>query len=509
MNMRRNLLLILFALLQLGIYAIDNKALQPADDNKYPIAIPDRSIFHIDDSLLQITCPSACIKPTSRPAIKGVFSHNQRIHFTPNNSNCPYYLIIAENNLYNSLSSEIRTYAEDAHAVFGYGVYVETVQYPTPEDVKSLIVSYSNNLRGTLFIGDVGESMYEVPNDYDSCGYRKWPCDLYYMDLDGVWTDSDSNGIYDGHTGNVAPEIFLGRLSSYGLSSYGNEEELIRRQLQKSHNYWWKTSYHTQQTTLNYINQDWNTLFASSIVRDVFSTLTITDVRYGISPNFSPNDYLSKISSNTYGFTHLAAHSSPIFHNFDNGNIYNYNIHIINSNNYAYSLYCCSACNWLGGNASGYLGGAYLFNNGKTMAVVGTTKTGGMFSNSISYFYPHLATMNLGEAFRQWWNCWGNNHPNLIKYWIYGMTILGDPIIDFRYNVSDLCVSNLSLTTFPSNNTSNLVLFRAGNKITVSDNFVIPQGVHVIFDAPQVEFDGTFHCPLGASFETRSEGCEL
>lgn len=497
--------------MQLGIYAIDNKALQPADDNKYPIAIPDGSIFHIDDSLLQITCPSACIKPTSRPATKGVFSHSQRIHFTPNNSNCPYYLIIAENSLYNSLSNEIRTYAEDAHAIFGYGVYVETIQNPTPEDVKSLIVNYSNNLRGTLFIGDIGESMYEVPNDYDSCGYRNWPCDLYYMDLDGVWTDSDSNGIYDGHTGYVAPEIFLGRLSTYGLSSYGTEEVLIRRQLQKSHNYWWKTSYHAQQTTLNYIDKDWEKLcFKADTIKTVFSTQWITDIRNdSISNIFSVSDYLYRINSTTYGFTHLAAHSTPFDHQFTNGYIFNYQIKDICSNNYAYSLFCCSACNWLGASTDGYLGGAYLFNNGKTMAVVGTTKTGGMFSNSTPYFYPHFANNNLGDSFLLWWNCWGNDHPDLIKYWIYGMTILGDPIIDFRYKVSDICVNNLSLTTFPSNNTSNLVLFRAGNKITVSGNFVIPQGVHVIFDAPQVIFDSTFTCPLGASFETRSEGCEL
>lgn len=511
--MRKSLLLILFALMQLGIYAIDNKALQPADDNKYPIAIPDGSIFHIDDSLLQITCPSACIKPTSRPATKGVFSHSQRIHFTPNNSNCPYYLIIAENSLYNSLSNEIRTYAEDAHAIFGYGVYVETIQNPTPEDVKSLIVNYSNNLRGTLFIGDIGESMYEVPNDYDTCGYRNWPCDLYYMDLDGVWTDSDSNGIYDGHTGYVAPEIFLGRLSTYGLSSYGTEEVLIRRQLQKSHNYWWKTSYHAQQTTLNYIDKDWEKYhFKAETIKTVFPTLWITDIRHdSISNFFSVSDYLNRINSTTYGFTQLASHSDPVKHYFINGNIYdnihNYEIKNINSNNYAYNLFCCSACNWLGANTNGYIGGAYLFNNGKTMTVIGSTKTGGMYT--VGSFYPALITKNIGEAYLQWWNSYGVNHLNDDIYWIYGMTILGDPIIDFRYNVSDLCVNNLSLTSFPSNNTSNLIIYKAGNKITVSGNFVIPQGVHVIFDAPQVIFDSTFTCPLGASFETRSEGCEL
>jgi hypothetical protein len=43
----------------------------------------------------------------------------------------------------------------------------------------------------------------------------------------------------------------------------------------------------------------------------------------------------------------------------------------------------------------------------------------------------------------------------------------------------------------------------------VSSSFTIPQGVHVIFDAPEVVFENGFLCPAGATFETRNEGCEL
>lgn len=89
------------------------------------------------------------------------------------------------------------------------------------------------------------------------------------------------------------------------------------------------------------------------------------------------------------------------------------------------------------------------------------------------------------------------------------MTLLGDPLIDFRYEVCDKCVSNLVLTSFPDNNSSNMILYKAENSIRVSGNFVIPQGVHVIFDAPSVVFEENFSCSSGASFETRSEGCEL
>ena len=125
-------------------------------------------------------------------------------------------------------------------------------------------------------------------------------------------------------------------------------------------------------------------------------------------------------------------------------------------------------------------------------------------------FYSYLSTRNIGEAFRDWWRTeLGNSNTVNTISWNYGLTILGDPMINFRHQVSDFCVANLTLTSFPPNNFSNLVMFKAGNSIKVTDSFIIPQGTHVIFDAPQVYFEKGFTCPTGASFETRHEGCEL
>ena len=42
-----------------------------------------------------------------------------------------------------------------------------------------------------------------------------------------------------------------------------------------------------------------------------------------------------------------------------------------------------------------------------------------------------------------------------------------------------------------------------------AQGFQAPLRPQVVFDAPEVVFDGTFTCPFGASFETRHEGCEL
>ena len=33
--------------------------------------------------------------------------------------------------------------------------------------------------------------------------------------------------------------------------------------------------------------------------------------------------------------------------------------------------------------------------------------------------------------------------------------------------------------------------------------------VHIVFDAPKITFEKGFRCSVGASFETRHEGCEL
>ena len=89
------------------------------------------------------------------------------------------------------------------------------------------------------------------------------------------------------------------------------------------------------------------------------------------------------------------------------------------------------------------------------------------------------------------------------------MTLLGDPSICFGHDLSEVCKDNLTLTQYPAENTSNHVLFKAGSSIRVTGDFTIPIGVHVVFDAPTIIIEDGFDCPLGASFETRNEGCVL
>lgn len=475
----------------------------------YADSLENGSLFYIDDSLLNIVSPESHNRFRRSGINYGNFSHTCKLHYTPNHPEYPYYLIITSSVLYDSLSSSLVTYAEDIHAIYGYGIYLESVDNPNPEQIKSLIINYQNNLCGVIFVGDLGEAFYEIEDDFGKYGYKKWPCDLFFTDLDGEWFDSDMNGIYDTHTGNVAPEIFLARLSACGLSSLGDEVTIIKKQLQKSHNFWWKSSFLISDIALNYIDKDWenSSNFLSTNLNSIYGYNNVESIKYDSTSVFSPSDYIGRLSQNNYGFTLLAAHSTPTLHWLTNGPIYISNIKFNLSRCYLFNLFCCSACSWTTTSQS-YLGGAYLFNNGATLAVIGSTKIGGMLGGR--KMYSQLASKNIGESFLYWWNqhC-GNNHTSNTISWNYGMTILGDPTILLRHKVSDVCVNNLILTSYPIDNMSNLVMFKASESINVSSNFIIPQGVHVIFDAPQIIFDTGFSCPTGASFETRNEGCEL
>ena len=482
--------------------------------------LPDSRLFEIDQEMLCSDFPAATIKPLSQTnRTRANYTHSLKLHYTPNTAQKPNFLVVTTKLLYDSLANEIKTYAEDIHAIYGWGVYVEMVENANSAQLKALISGYQSNLHGVLFLGDLEECMFEIENDYNATppAYRIWPCDLYFMDLDGVWADTDNNGVFDQHTGNTNPEIIFGRLSAKGLLSMGDEVTLIRKQLAKSHNFWWKSSFHTANTALNYLHKSWRYNFPSQQISPVLPSGYVDDIRSGVNPAYSKSDLLARLAQNKYGFTHLALHSTPTVCRLGESTtnidslIYVQNVKLIHSKNYAYNLFCCSACNWFGASSAGYLGGAFLFAGDKTMAVVGTTKTGGMLYQNL--FYSQFPTHNIGEAFMNWWISHSQETDmqitNTHVSWSYGMVLLGDPAIDLRHDVSDVCEENLQLTYFPSNNQSNLIMYKAESSIHVSGSFVIPQGVHVIFDAPEVILDSSFNCPVGASFETRSEGCEL
>ncbi len=439
-------------------------------------------------------------------------------------------LLLVKDEIYNALSSKIVRYANDLFYALNTDVVIEKLSHENYIQVKDIITLYYNttNLQGVLLIGDIDYVLYEQKypklnkntNQYE-LKYASWPCDVYYMDIDGVWSDNRStdmyqSGIFDTHTGDVEIEVVVGRIPV----SYNSENiELLTTYFDKNHEYWIGKTLIQEQYALGYTDYDWATYSG-------YNQFTHISLLYGYDnyverkwgdASFGNTDYQNEITSNQYEFVQLAAHSDSTYHVFT-GYQYLYASTIANFTTSAigYNLFCCSACDWrssLTQNGKKLLAGSYLFNNGNGLSVVGSTKSGSML-NFWYFYYPLSLGNTMSYSFHEWFNdmCdfYGTDSTSLETkiHWFYGMTIIGDPFISMKYNTNTTCRDVLALNSFDTNNSSRLRYYRASERIEVGGNYVIPVGKHVIFDAPEIAFLPGFQCPVGATFETRTEGCE-
>ena len=127
-------------------------------------------------------------------------------------------------------------------------------------DIKTLLIDNSINLNGAVLIGDIIPAYYHNSDMTVNCSNwaaATWPCDLFYMDLDGQWgLSSDGSGIYISHTDNVQPEIFIGRINTAGMGR--NEIAELTYYLDKNHNYWTGKKVLNKRKALTFTQTDWN-----------------------------------------------------------------------------------------------------------------------------------------------------------------------------------------------------------------------------------------------------------
>ena len=468
-------------------------------------------LFYVDNEMLiEDTLNGMYNIPKRRQLKIDVYAHSNVLNIIPNNLQSGNVLLIVNSSIYPNLESHIIRYAEDVHFSYGYGVDVEIVENENYTDVKDLIVSYSSNLIGVVLIGKIDAAYYEIENDYGEDGYRSWPCDLYYMDLNGQWIDSDNNGIYDQHTGNVQPEIFVGRMMADKMGNLIDELTGLRQFLDRDHLFWTANIRPIEYTAMAYINKDWVSYSPmSEHIKCLYGASSTNIITLYNTTNFGKLDYQNQLLD-SYDFVQLAAHSSPINHRFDLMNtterIYTNEVYSTLNNSVGYNLFCCSACNWMGADTLGLIGLSYLYNSQRGLFVIGSTKTGSMLGFS-NFYQPLSIGDNVGTAFEKWWiNYCGTSHSSNEISWHYGMTIIGDPFVKLA-GFDDACADTLELQSFTDSIQSNLHYYKASQKIIVSGNYQIPVGTKVILDAPIVELAPSFICPVGAKLEIRQNGC--
>ncbi len=167
-------------------------------------------------------------------------------------------LILVENRLTKPLEASIKTYRKDLQNE-GYSVEINSnVTDTTSCSVIRRILkkNYQKDYKliGSVFIGKISAPLFNTTKDKGDPYWHDYLSDFYYMDLDGIWTDSNQDGVNDQHkdtnydflnsirrefnyNDNRTPEIWVSRIRADMLTDLGNEIVLLRKYFRKNHNY--------------------------------------------------------------------------------------------------------------------------------------------------------------------------------------------------------------------------------------------------------------------------------
>lgn len=355
-------------------------------------------------------------------------------------------LVVANSSLYSNDRARlsIDRYIQDIGQAFGCQVILVTAAGGKVEDLKALIQYeyYLSGLDGVVLIGQLPAAWFEVPNDHywwqGGYGYADWICDLFLMDLDGLWFDQDANGKYDAHgdgNGDIEAEIFVGRIDTSTMGYYGEEIDLFCQYMEKNHNYW-SGKLEPYRLGLVYSDHDWSQ-YSSAYFRHLYGLEDYEDLKWKEPPENQVEkwDYLNqRLPFAFYGFIQVWTHATFEYHQFYTGGIcYEREVREKRPRALGYNLIGCHGCDWAAGRGRYFLGGSYIYNDSpSSLAVVGSTKVGGMLEHEA--FYKSLGKNNcLGKAFIDWFNerLSSTEERGYIIGWHYGMVIIGDPLISF------------------------------------------------------------------------------
>jgi len=333
--------------------------------------------------------------------------------------------IIVNADLLPNIQSSIDQYQIDL-AADGFTSTVYSMSGGTPDTLRLFLTNrYLEGMEGAILIGDLPVAWYEA-DCWDPVEHEEFPFDYFYMDLDGSWEDIDFDGKYDFHSGSIAPDIWIGRLTASPLTYNGaNEVDLLQNYFEKNHRY--RTGQMIfEDRALAFIEDDWSSSgWENDVARAYDSVVAVIDDYQTTAPNYSIElvaDYESIL---------ICAHSSPNTHWFTtpsgNWTTLNYD-EIVTLNPIAgfYNMFNCSSSRYTSTN---FLGGWYIFTQGHGLATIGSTKTGSMLNFNL--FYPYWNQgLTYGESFANWLTDVGNDGMAGWEIcWFYGMTLNGDPTL--------------------------------------------------------------------------------
>ena len=390
--------------------------------------------------------------------------------------------VLVDPTIYSGIQTSLEQYTQDIVNA-GYSVEIYSASFSTVQELRSFL-SEATGLVGCILVGDFPVAWYEMDNP-DPWGHEEFPIDIYYMDLDGTWTDADSDGIFDGHSGDIGLEIWMGRLLASNLTLGGSDEvALLNNYFSKNH------AYRTGNLTLPhrallYVDDDWAGW--TDDLRNEMSPAYLDVTAVADEATTRAPDYKERLTHD-YELIQLHAHSWSGGHAFkypvDQWDyVYSADIEAIDPHAFFYNLFACSAARYV---ESDYIGGWYIFADTYGVAVVGSTKTGSMIYFD-DFYGPFGQGKTWGESFKDWFNAHGESDPK----WFYGMTLLGDPTVrSVAFNLSpiptfppDGWVTEDTEITFTWNPVSGAVNYRI--QIDTVDTFDSPNLIEATVNATQ------------------------
>jgi|GEM_PF-1296271 len=406
--------------------------------------------------------------------------------------------------VYDDITAGLTTYIADLEAE-GYVVITYRFVSGGATELRDSLIKLFNepqSLAGAQFIGAIPHIVYEMMQRWSASEpeeYEDFPCDLFFMDLHGTWSDAldygsvvSGNGKYDTWSGDRTLDIWVSRLKTDNLPALGTDAQLLTHYFSKNHA-WRQRTLAPSQSALLYIDDDWasnpgsDDLTAMSTVYDPASITFVTDPE-----GTSATDYKTNRLPAVGEMLFTRSHGNPTGHGYYTnskgsfGYVYPSDYRTIVPDALFHSFFVCSGTDFT---ASGNLAGSVVFNEGTGLLAWGSTKTGGMLYDE--YFYgPISEGKSFGEAFRSWFNAVRNY--SIAPRWWYGMAMIGDGTLrpstqTFKLAVSlpesaeegDGTVEGAASVTLPWPLDADMMVGLASSdptELTVAESLLIPAG---------------------------------
>jgi len=342
--------------------------------------------------------------------------------------------IFVNEDLYPQIEASLDTFLLDLQ-LDGYSINLYTAaETQSPESLR--VVLYNDwsiqDIAGVIFIGDLAVPWYEMYEPPDWGGQHvEFPCDLYFMDLDGDWDDIDFDGMLDSHTGQfLTADIWAGRLVASPMNWYGGTEvSILQNYFRKNHDYR-HGDFRLDDHALAFIDNDWNMYgWGFDVALAYPNTDSLIDIYETCRNNYI--NYVGGASDNRYEHVLICSHSSPFAHYiyYNNSNyqlFHNHEIEGFMMQAISYNLFACSNSRYV---EYDNMGGWYIFETDYGLISVGSTKTGAMLCFD-DYYWPLGEGGSFGDAFLFWTQynietCAGDQS----RPWFYGMCLQGDPTL--------------------------------------------------------------------------------